>query len=60
MFDSVLNSSSNIHCVNSVRIRSYSVPYYPAFGLNTDQKNLEYGHLSRIDSFETKNFSGNI
>ena len=23
------------HCVNSVRIRTYSGPYFPAFGLNT-------------------------
>ena len=23
------------HCVKSVRIRSYSGPYFPAFGLNT-------------------------
>ena len=60
MFDNVLNTSSNIHCVNSVRLRSYSLPYYPAFGLNTDQKNPEYGHLSRSDSFETKNSSANI
>ena len=24
------------HCVKSVRIRSYSGPYFPAFGLNTE------------------------
>ena len=24
-----------IHCVKSVRIRSYSGPHFPAFGLNT-------------------------
>ena len=48
------------HCVKSVRIRSYSGPYFPAFGLNaerspysvqmqekTDQNNSEYGHFSR-------------
>ena len=23
------------HCVKNVRIRSYSGPYFPAFGLNT-------------------------
>ena len=27
------------HCVKSVRIRSYSGPHFPAFGLNTDQNN---------------------
>ena len=25
-----------VHYVKSVCIRSYSVPYFPAFGLNTD------------------------
>ena len=25
----------NHHCVKSVRIRSYSRPYFPAFGLDT-------------------------
>ena len=51
------------HCVKSVNIRSYSGPYFPAFGLNTerygilvllspdarskDQNNSEYGHFLR-------------
>ena len=46
------------HCVESARFRSFPGPYLPAFGLNTerysvqmrkdtDQKNSEYGHLSR-------------
>ena len=26
-----------LHCVKSVRIRSYSCPYFPAFGLNTER-----------------------
>ena len=34
-------------CVKSVRIRSFSVPYFPAFELNTDQKYFEYPHFSR-------------
>ena len=25
-----------IHCVKSVRIRSYSGPHFPAFGMNTE------------------------
>ena len=29
-----------VHCVKSVRIRSYSCSYFPAFGLNTDQNNF--------------------
>ena len=28
--------SNGIHCVKSVRIQSYSDPYFPAFGLNTE------------------------
>ena len=38
------------HCVKSVRIGSYSGPYFPAFGLNTDQDNSEYRHFLRSDS----------
>ena len=50
------------HCVKSVRIRSYSGPYFPAFGLNTqssvfssnaenaDQIKSEYGHSLRSES----------
>ena len=28
-----------LHCVKSVRIRSFSDLYFPAFGVNTNQKN---------------------
>ena len=47
-----------IHCVKSVRIRSYSGPYFPAFGLNTerygmwenaDQNNSVHVHFLRSD-----------
>ena len=34
------------HCVKSVRIRSFSDPYFPAFRLNTDQETSEYEHVS--------------
>ena len=50
------------HCVESVRIRSYSGPHFPAFGLilrispysvqmweNTDQNNCKYGHFLRSE-----------
>ena len=40
-----------IHYVK--RIRSFSGPYFLAFGLNTDQKNSEYGHFSRSDNHWT-------
>ena len=36
----------NIHCLKSVRIRSYSGPHFPAFGLNTER----YGVSLRIQS----------
>ena len=28
---------SNVHCAKSVRIWSYSGPYFPAFGLNKER-----------------------
>ena len=34
-------------CVKIVPFRSCSGPYFPAFVLNTDQNNCEYGHFSR-------------
>ena len=43
-----------LHCMKSVRIRSYSGHYFPAFGLNkerlrenTDQNNSENEHFLR-------------
>ena len=36
----------NINCVESVRIRSFSGPYFPALGLNTER----YGVSLRIQS----------
>ena len=38
--------SRGVHCVKGVRIRSFSSPYFPAFGLNTDR----YGVSLRIQS----------
>ena len=54
-----------MHCVKSIGIRSYSGPYFPAFGLNTPylsvfipnsrentyQNNFEYGHFLHSDGF---------
>ena len=34
-----------MHCVKSVRIRSYSVPYF--------SREYEYGHFLRIDGMES-------
>ena len=39
--------ATQIHCVKSVRIRSYSGPYSVKMRENTDQNNSEYGHFSR-------------
>ena len=36
-------------CVKSVLVRSYSGPYFPAFGLNADQNNSEQGHFLRSE-----------
>ena len=41
------------HCVKSVRVRSYSGPYFPAFGLDTNQNNSEYGHFLRSELFSS-------
>ena len=31
-----------LHCVKSVRIRSFSGPYFPAFRLNTERHGLSF------------------
>ena len=48
------------HCVKIVRIRCFFGPHFPAFGLNTDQKNSEYGHFSRSTTFEIPCFSSTL
>ena len=40
-------TSNSCYYVKSVRIRSYSGLYFPAFGLNKDQNNSEYRHFLR-------------
>ena len=42
----ILHSATKFHYVKSIRIRSFAGPYFPTFGLNTDQKNSQYGHFS--------------
>ena len=62
---SSLLSFEKLRKVTSVRIRSFSGPYFSAFGLNispysvrmrenTDQKNSEYRQLSRSVLFHNK------
>ena len=43
----------NYHCVKGVRIRSFSGPYFPAFGLNTDRYGViqRYRKNSNTDTF---------
>ena len=43
------NNNKNTHCVKIVRICSCFGPYFPTFGLNTDQKNSKNGHFSYSD-----------
>ena len=44
--------SSSKYRVKSVRIRSFLVLYFPAFGLNTNQKNFKCGQFSRNEVFK--------
>ena len=42
---------TKLHCVKSARVWSFCGSYFPAFGMNTDQKNSEYGHFPRSGHF---------
>ena len=50
----------SIDCVKSVRIRSFSGPYFPAFGLNTERLSLrihsEYGKMPTKKTPNTDTF----
>ena len=41
----------NIHCVKSVRIWSFSGPYFAAFGLNTERYRISHRIQSNTDTF---------
>ena len=43
-----------LHCVKRFLIRSHFDPYFPAFGLNTDQNNFEYGRFLHSISTRTR------
>ena len=43
----VLYSDCGKHCIKSVRIRSYTGSYFPAFGINTER----YGVAPNTDTF---------
>ena len=61
IFGKTIKFISYSHCVKRVRIRSFSGPYFPAFGLNTDR----YSDLSVVspntgkygpENFRTRKF----
>ena len=41
----ILNKFFSNHNVKSIRIRSYSGPYFPTFGLNTERFNYLFIYL---------------
>ena len=43
-----------IHCVKSVRIRSYSGPHFPAFGLNTERYGVSLRTQSECGKMRTR------
>ena len=43
-----------LHCVKSVRIRSYSALYFPAFGLNTERYFLSLRIQSECKKMQTR------
>ena len=45
----ILINSERFHCVKSVRIRSYSGPYFPAFGLRP--KIVLFLEIGRVKTF---------
>ena len=45
------DESKSNHCMKSVRIRSYSGSYFPAFGLNTERYSV-YRHVLRNEFLE--------
>ena len=44
----------SVHCVKSVRIWSYSVPHFPAFGLNTERYWTEYREILCISPYSVQ------
>ena len=43
-----------LHCVKNVRIRSYSGPYFPAFGLNTERYEVSLFSQSKCGKIRTR------
>ena len=47
------SNTSHFHCVKSVRIRSFSGPYFPAFGLNTERYGVSFSIQSECGKIRT-------
>ena len=47
-------TSSLVHCLKSVRIRTYFGPYFPAFGLHTGRYFVSLGIQSECRKMRTK------
>ena len=43
-----------VHCLKSVRIRSFSVPFFPVFGLNTERYSLSFCIQSECGKIRTR------
>ena len=43
-----------MHCVKSVRIRSFSGPYFLAFGLNTERYSVSFRIQSKYGKIQTR------
>ena len=44
----------NKHCVKSVGIRSFSRPYFPEFGLNTERYGVSLHIQSKCEKIRTR------
>ena len=44
----------NYHCVKGFRVRSYSGPYFPAFGLNTERYGVSLRTQSECGKMRTR------
>ena len=56
-FLAIISQYCLYHCVISVRIRSYYVPYFPAFGLYTEGYSVSLLIHSPCDIFKISCFS---
>ena len=50
----IYSNTGNIHCVKSARIWSYSGPYFPAFGLNTERYFVSLRIRSKCGKIRTR------